>query len=73
MTGPANVPEVHILQAKDVSIPIVPSAPPDLPPEILKLRSDFLAGKKLSPEDMGSLLRQTAETGGGGNGNCNIC
>ncbi len=66
-------PEVHILQAKEVSIPILagPPPPPNLP-ELLRIRSDFMAGRQLSRDDMGALLR-TAETGGGGNGNCNIC
>jgi len=65
--------EVHILTAREVSVPIVTRTPQDVPPELLRLRSDFLSGKQLSREDMGELLRMSTETGGGGNGNCNIC
>lgn len=70
-SGPvAGNPEVHILTAREVSVPIVTTAPREVTPEFLKLRSDFLAGKELSREAMGELMK-SAE--GGGNGNCNIC
>jgi len=65
--------EGHILTAREVSIPIIPTPAQDVSPELLRLRSDFLAGKQLSREDMGELLRMSAESGGGSNTNCGIC
>jgi hypothetical protein len=65
--------EVQILTAREVSVPIFPTAQQDMPDEVLRIRSDFLAGRQISREDMGELLRMSAESGGGGNGNCNIC
>ena len=70
--------EVQILTAKEVSIPIFPpktdeGATPA--PEVMQLRADFLAGKQLSREELGTMMAQAVESGsgGGGNGNCNIC
>lgn len=73
-----NPPTVQILQAKEVSIPIAVSAggvsTSEMPPEVMQLRADFLAGRQLSRDQIGELMRQTTESGGGGgNGNCNIC
>lgn len=70
MTDPKANPEIQILTAKDVSVPVF-RTDFDVSPEIIKLRSDFLAGRELSREDIGKMLRASAE--GGGNGNCNIC
>lgn len=70
-------PKVRLLEAREVSIPIAVTPAgggEEMPPEIMRLRADFLAGKELSREQMGELMRQAAESsGGGGNSNCNIC
>jgi len=70
--------EVQILTAKEVSIPIFPpktdEAAATAAPEVMKLRADFLAGKQLSREELGTMMAQAVESGSGsGNGNCNIC
>jgi hypothetical protein len=68
--------QVRLLEAREVSIPIAVThggTASEPPPEVMKLRADFLAGKELSRDQMGELMRQSAETSGAGNGNCNIC
>jgi hypothetical protein len=66
----AGNPEVHILTAREVSVPIVTRGPQEVSPRLLKLRSDFLAGKELSSDELGELINTAAEPS---NGNCNIC
>lgn len=61
--------DVRILKARDVAVPMVPT-PPSVSAEILRLRSDFLAGRKLTPNELRDLVLASDE---GGNGNCNIC
>ena len=61
--------DVQILKARDVAVPMVPTAP-GVSPEILRLRSEFLAGRKLSPDELRDIVLASDE---GGNGNCNIC
>jgi hypothetical protein len=59
----------QILRASNVEVPLT-AAQPAFDPEVLKLRSDFLAGRELSPDDLRRVVQEAAE---GGNGNCNIC
>jgi hypothetical protein len=68
-TPTPKTPDVQVLRAKDVEIPLVGSRE-GFSPEVLKLRADFIAGKKLAAEDLNRLVLESAE---GGNGNCNIC
>ena len=63
-----DIVDAKILKAQYVEIPMAPQDP--LPPEILRLRSDFLAGRELSPMDLKRIILASDE---GGNGNCNIC
>ena len=67
-------PEVQVLQAREVSVPIGAVRPsPSFSPELLKLRSDFLAGEVLSADDLRRVMVATAEDTAPSNGNCNIC
>lgn len=65
---------VQVLRASDVSIPIYPPtlAAEMISPELMKLRTDFLAGKEISPQGLRMMVR-ASEGGGTSNGNCGIC
>jgi hypothetical protein len=74
--GPAGDVEVQIIQAREVSVPVsaVRTGPsPSFSSELLKLRSDFLAGETLSAEDLTRVMVATAEDTAPTNGNCNLC
>lgn len=64
-----RVGEIQILRASDVELPLT-AARGVATADILRIRSDFLAGKKLTREDLEQLV---AGAEGGGNGNCGIC
>jgi hypothetical protein len=68
--GSAETPEFQILTAREVSVPIAVTRQPEVSPELLRIRSDFLAGQDVPREDLARLIRQSAE---GGNGNCGVC
>ena len=65
---------IQVLTARNVSIPIQTLPPaPDLPDDLLKIRTEFLAGNDVSREDLTRLLRSSESGGGTTNGNCGIC
>jgi len=69
----------NVIRAKDVSVPISTGVtgfagiPGEFPEDLLKIRADFLEGKEVSRRDLTRLMLRSAEGGGGGNGNCNLC
>jgi len=61
--------DFQVLRVKEMEVPLVPQPGPG--PEVLRLRSEFLAGKNLSAADLKRIIIASDE--GGGNGNCYGC
>jgi hypothetical protein len=73
--GSAETPEFQILTAREVSVPFAVTRQPEVSPEVLRIRSDFLAGKDLPREDIERLIASAEPRPDGTptNGNCGVC
>lgn len=68
----AAVRSIEVLRAGDVTVPLVRTED-SLPPEMVELRNQFMAGKNLAEKDLARLVQATAAKLAETNGNCNVC